>query len=180
MAIHSHHFRDTRGGYRGPGIPEADHLDTNPSVADYLEAFARASIDAGADAFQSTGVHVVRGIEIYKNRPIFYGLGEFVRQRDVDGLAGLGELRRDACDGCPFPAKYESFVAVSEFSGGRLTEVRLHPVELRYAAERMAHRGIPGIAPPDTAQRILTRLQELSAPYGTTIAIEGNIGVIRP
>ena len=180
VAIHSHHFRDTRGGYRGSGIPEADHLDTNPSVADYLEEFARASIDAGADAFQGTGVHVVRGIEIYKNRPIFYGLGEFVRQRDVDGLAGLGELRRDACDGCPFPAKYESFVAVSEFSGGRLTEVRLHPVELRYAAERMAHRGIPGIAPPDTAQRILTRLQELSAPYGTTIAIEGNIGVIRP
>ena len=58
--------------------------------------------------------------------------------------------------------------------------MRLHPVELRYDAARMAHRGIHRIAPPETAQRILTRLQELSAPYGTTIAIEGNIGVIRP
>jgi poly-gamma-glutamate synthesis protein (capsule biosynthesis protein) len=180
VAIHSHHFRDTTGGYRGLGVPEAEHLDTNPSVADYLEEFARAAIDAGADAFQGTGVHVVRGIEIYQNRPIFYGLGEFVRQRDVDGFSGLGELRRDACAGCPFPAKYESFIAISEFSGGTLTEVRLHPVELRYAAERMAHRGIPRIAPPATAQRILTRLQELSAPYGTTIAIVGNVGVIRP
>ena len=180
VAIHSHHFRDTRGGYRGPGVPEAEHLDTNPSVANYLEEFARASIDAGADAFQGTGVHVVRGIEIYKDRPIFYGLGEFVRQRDVDGFSGLGELRRDACDGCPFPAKYESFIAISEFSGGTLAEVRLHPVELRYAAERMAHRGIPRIAPPETGQRILTRLQELSAPYGTTITIENGIGIIRP
>ena len=180
VAIHSHHFRDAQGGYRGPGIAEAEHLDTNPSVADYLEEFARAAIDAGADAFQGTGVHVVRGIEIYQNRPIFYGLGEFVRQRDVDGFSGLGELRRDACQGCPFPAKYESFIAISEFSSGTLKEVRLHPVELRYAAKRMAHRGIPRIAPPETAQRILTRLQELSAPYGTTIAIEGNIGVIRP
>ena len=44
----------------------------------------------------------------------------------------------------------------------------------------MAHRGIPRIAPPETAQRILTRLQELSAAYGTTIAIEDDIGVIRP
>ena len=180
VAIHSHHFRDTKGGYRGHNVPEADHLDTNPSVADYLEEFARATIDAGADAFQGTGVHVVRGIEIYMNRPIFYGLGEFVRQRDVDGFSGLGELRRDACPGCPFPAKYESFIASSEFSGGTLTEVRLHPVELRYNAERMARRGIPRIAPPETAQRILTRLQALSAPYGTTIVIEGNIGVIRP
>ena len=51
---------------------------------------------------------------------------------------------------------------------------------LRYDAERMAHRGIPRIAPPETAQRILIRLQELSAAYGTTIAIEDDIGVIRP
>jgi len=180
VAIHAHHFRDTKGGYRGFNIPEADHLDTNPSVANYLEEFARAAIDAGADAFQGTGVHVVRGIEIYENRPIFYGLGEFVRQRDVDGFSGLGELRRDACPGCPFPAKYESFIAIAEFSNGRLSEVRLHPIELRYDAERMAHRGIPRIAPPETARRILVRLQELSAPYGTAITIENNVGLIRP
>ena len=180
VALHSHHFRETSGGYRGQGISEAEHLDTNPSVANYLEEFARATIDAGADVFQGTGVHVVRGIEIYANRPIFYGLGEFVRQRDVDGLSGLGELRRDSCDGCPFPAKYESFIAISEFSGNTLTEVRLHPVELRYAAARMAHRGIPRIAPPETARRILERLQSLSAPYGTTITIANNIGIIQP
>ena len=180
VALHSHHFRDARGGYRGPGIPEAEHLDTNPSIANYLEDFARASIDTGADLFQGTGVHVVRGIEIYNDRPIFYGLGEFVRQRDVDGLSGLGELQRDACAGCPFPVKYESFIAISEFVAGTLKEVRLHPIELGYAAERMAHRGIPRLAPPTTAQRILARLQELSAPYGTTITIEDNIGLIRP
>jgi poly-gamma-glutamate synthesis protein (capsule biosynthesis protein) len=29
------------------------------------------------------------------------------------------------------------------------------------------------------ARRILERLQRLSAPYGTTIAIEGGVGVIR-
>lgn len=180
LALHSHDFRDTRGGYRGFGIPEAEHLDTNPSIADYLPVLAKAAIDNGADVFQGTGVHVLRGIEIYGNRPIFYGLGEFIRQRDVGGLAGRGDLSRDSCAGCPFPAKYESVVAVSRFSGDRLVEVRLHPVELRYESQRLAHRGIPETAPPDVGRRILERLQELSAPLGTTIMIEGNVGVIRP
>jgi poly-gamma-glutamate synthesis protein (capsule biosynthesis protein) len=30
-----------------------------------------------------------------------------------------------------------------------------------------------------TAQRILTRLQKISEPFGTKIAIEGDIGIIR-
>jgi hypothetical protein len=34
-------------------------------------------------------------------------------------------------------------------------------------------------APPATAQRILQRLQKLSEPFGTRIAIENNVGVIR-
>ena len=180
VALHSHDFRDTRGGYRGYNIPEADHLDTNPSIADYLPVIAKAAIDNGADIFQGTGVHVLRGIEIYNNRPIFYGLGEFLRQRDIGGLAGRGDPSRDGCVGCPFPAKYESVVAVSEFQGDRLVEVRLYPVELRYESERMAHRGVPETAPADQGRRILERLQELSTPLGTRITIEGGVGYIRP
>ena len=176
VAIHSHHFRDAKGGDRGPGVPETDDLDVNPSVAGYLPVFAKASIDAGADAFLGTGVHVLRGIEIYKGRPIFYGLGEFFRQMDVVGLAGLG--RRRGGSNSP-PIKYESIVPVSRFEGGKLAEIRLHPIELTYDV-RMAHRGIPMLASPEAAQRILTRLQGQSAPYGTTITIDGNVGVIRP
>jgi poly-gamma-glutamate capsule biosynthesis protein CapA/YwtB (metallophosphatase superfamily) len=180
FAIHSHHFRDSSGGFRGIGIPEAEHLDTNPSIPDFHEQLARAVIDNGADMFQGTGVHALRGIEIYRNRPIFYGLGEFIRQMDIIGIAGRGDPTRDACAGCPFPVKYESVIAINRFDGDRLVEMRLHPVELRYDSPRMAHRGIPRIAPPETARQILTRLQELSQPYGTTIRIENNVGVIRP
>jgi len=181
VAIHAHHFLETKGGYRGDGIPPSEHLDTNSSIADYLPVFARAAIDNGADVFQGTGVHALRGIEIYNNRPIFYGLGEFFRQMDVIGLAGRGDPQRNV--GPPdaeFPVKYESIIAISEFEGGKLKEVRIHPIEARYDEEKLALRGIPRIAPPEIAQRILRRLQELSAPLGTTIRIEGNIGVIRP
>lgn len=76
--------------------------------------------------------------------------------------------------------KYESFIAVSRFQNGTLAEIRIHPVELRYDSDRLALRGILRIAPPDTARRILTRIQELSEPYGTTSRIDRNVGIIRP
>ncbi len=180
VAIHAHHFRDSTGGYRGEGIAAGEHLDTNPSIANYLPEFAHAAIDNGADLFQGTGVHALRGIEIYQDRPIFYGLGEFVRQMDVIGLTGRGDPQRSVGPpGYEFPVKFESIVAVNEFAGGRLREVRIHPIELRYDEEKLARRGIPRIAPPAVAQRILARLQELSAPLGTEIVIEGDVGIIR-
>ncbi len=190
LAIHSHHFHDTAGGERGLNTPENESIDTNPSIADYLPVLAKGAIDAGADAFLGTGVHVLRGIEIYKGRPIFYGLGEFFRQMDIIGLSGMGRGRGEgaaagAAEGgegreSDPPIKYESVVAVSRFEHGTLAEVRLHPVELTDRGVRLVHRGIPRLASPETARRILTRLQTLSAPLGTTITIENNIGVIRP
>jgi poly-gamma-glutamate synthesis protein (capsule biosynthesis protein) len=176
FAIHAHQFADTKGGERGPGVPETEDLDVNPSIADFLPTLAKAAIDAGADTFLGTGVHVLRGIEIYKGKPIFYGLGEFFRQMDVVGLSGLGRGRGD--ENSP-PIKYESIVALTTFRGGQVSEIKLHPVELADDV-RMAHRGIPRLASPQTAQRILTRLQKLSAPLGTTITIENNVGIIRP
>lgn len=45
--------------------------------AGFLRPLAHQMIDAGADAFLVTGIHHVAGIEIYRGRPIFYGLGNF-------------------------------------------------------------------------------------------------------
>jgi hypothetical protein len=113
------------------------------------------------------------------------GLGEFFRQMDVIGLSGMGVGRggEGAAGGegreSDPPIKYESIVAVSRFEHGQLSELRLHPVELTDQGVRLAHRGIPRLASPEGARRILMRLQTLSAPLGTTIAIEGNVGVVR-
>lgn len=177
VAIHSHQFADTKGGERGLNLPDSEDLDTNTSIADFLKEFAHATIDAGADVFQGTGVHVLRGIEIYKGRPIFYGLGEFFRQMDIVGLAAMGPRNRGESNSPPI--KYESIVAITRFDRGALTEVQLHPIELTDDV-RMAHRGIPRTASTAMAERILTRLQRLSEPLGTTITIQNNIGYIRP
>jgi poly-gamma-glutamate synthesis protein (capsule biosynthesis protein) len=100
---------------------------------------------------------------------------------DVIGLSGRGDPHRSM--GPPdaeFPVKFESIIAINEYAGGELKEVRIYPVEARYAETKLAQRGIPRIAPPVIAQRILRRLQALSAPLGTEIQIVGNIGIIRP
>jgi hypothetical protein len=42
-----------------------------------LRAFARTVVDAGADLVLGHGPHVVRGMEVYKNRLVAYSLGNF-------------------------------------------------------------------------------------------------------
>ena len=171
VAIHSHETHGADGVW-----PEID-----PLPGDFLPRFAKATIDNGADAFFGSGVHVLRGIEIYKDRPIFYGLGEFFRQMDIVGPAawgGRGQGGTFRGDRNSNPLKYESIVAVSEFAGGRLFQVRLYPTDLGHD-ERMAHRGVPRLASPEVARRVLDRLRKLSEPFGTTIDIEDGVGIIR-
>jgi len=48
--------------------------------AQFLQDFAHFCIDNGAHAVVGHGPHLLRPIEIYKDRPIFYSLGDFVLQ----------------------------------------------------------------------------------------------------
>jgi poly-gamma-glutamate capsule biosynthesis protein CapA/YwtB (metallophosphatase superfamily) len=45
---------------------------------------AHALIDAGADVVYGHSAHVLRGIEVYRGRPILYGTGDFVDDYAVD------------------------------------------------------------------------------------------------
>lgn len=47
-------------------------------LADYERAVAHAAIDAGADAVIAHHAHILRGVELYRGRPVFHGLGNFV------------------------------------------------------------------------------------------------------
>lgn len=65
-------------------------------------AFARAAVDAGADAVFCHGPHVPRAVEVYKDRFIAYSLGNFwtfgrFNLSGINGYAPIAdlELRRD-------------------------------------------------------------------------------------
>ena len=68
-------------------------------------------------------------------------------------------------------------MAVSHYEDGELAKVRLYPTELGVDGPD-SRLGIPRLAQPDKAQEILERMQRLSRDFGTTIDIEGYVGVI--
>ncbi|MBO0744447.1 MAG: CapA family protein [Candidatus Dormibacteraeota bacterium] len=53
-------------------------LHTPVTLAMYERPVAHAAIDAGADAVVSHHSHICHGIEVFRGRPIFHGLGNFV------------------------------------------------------------------------------------------------------
>jgi poly-gamma-glutamate synthesis protein (capsule biosynthesis protein) len=167
--------------------------------ADFIEAVAHAVIDAGADLFVGHGPHVLRGIEIYRDKPVFYSLsnfifqnetvrylpGDFYVQQDLEETHNTADAfdRRNERSRGGFPAQsiyWESVIAVPTFSDGSLAEIILYPITLGHGKPR-PQRGRPRLADAETGRRIIDKLAELSAPYGTKVEyVAGeNVGVIR-
>jgi poly-gamma-glutamate capsule biosynthesis protein CapA/YwtB (metallophosphatase superfamily) len=53
------------------------HWGLDKDILRYMTEIAHAAIDAGADAVVGHGPHYSLPVEVYKGRPIFYGLGSF-------------------------------------------------------------------------------------------------------
>ena len=164
----------------------------------WLAVFARKCIDTGATAFVIHGPHQIRGIEIYKGRPIFYSLGNFIFQNEtidpmpsdhyemfnLPNTALASDLYNARFEGgsTGFPSSpvwYESLVALPTFKGGQLIDLKLYPIDMQQKAPR-SQRGTPRLADEATGRRILQRITELSAAFGTALRIENGVGVWRP
>jgi len=68
-------------------------------VAEYQIDIAHAAIDAGADLIVQHHAHILKGIEVYRGKTIFYGLGNFALEvhfmtKEWANLPGVKELRR--------------------------------------------------------------------------------------
>ena len=179
MSVHSH---ETGG--------------TQEEPAEFLKTFARRCVDEGADAVLGHGPHFLRGVEVYKNRPIFYSLGNFIFQNEAIPRLPADQYERAGLDNTATPADFydlrsqndtrgfpadamfwESVVAVIHLNRNGPGEVRLHPIELGFRKPR-SNRGRPVLASEDAGRRILKTLQELSEPYGTQVKLVNGIGVI--
>ncbi|KON29649.1 hypothetical protein AC482_05985 [miscellaneous Crenarchaeota group-15 archaeon DG-45] len=188
VAVHNH-------VKRRPGVMYFD--DTLEHIAGFVEAFSRAAVDAGADAVLGTGTHCLNGIEIYRGRPIFYGLGNFIYQsyrsnpRPYDWYEARGLHEETHPDESGAISLYPSLTGAAEerrirrlttsvvaeivYDNGRLRQVVLYPIE----TPRHEHRGgRPILASGPKADEILGRLSGLSAEYGTTIDVDRGIGRI--
>ena len=72
-------FRDDIAALRpGVGVLVAScHWGLGKEVLQYMKEIAHAAVDAGADIVVGHGPHYSLPVEVYKGRPIFYGLGSF-------------------------------------------------------------------------------------------------------
>ncbi|MBM3292039.1 CapA family protein, partial [Candidatus Bathyarchaeota archaeon] len=183
-------------GFRAPASYRNLELPPNE-----VKDFAHKIIDSGADVYIGHGPHVLRGIEIYHDKPIFYSLGNFVFQstlirRQPGDLFDQWELttdnstpelyeKREAPPAVFFedPAYWESVVAEVDFRDGKLKEIRLIPIILDYdkskpLSEQRTHAGVPRLANGEKAENIIKKISHLSKLYGTIIESQDGIGII--
>jgi len=172
--------------------------------AEFIEEFARATIDAGAHAFIGHGHHAMRGIEIRAGRPIFYSLGNFIFQNETVQKMPAdfydryfdnpyehtpGEAFNTRQDSPPRPGYPEhpwftedekywmSFLPEMSFEGDELSSLKLYPIDLGQNKPR-SQRGRPMLADGELSDKILKTITKLSKAYGTEIKVEDGIGYI--
>jgi hypothetical protein len=150
----------------------------------WLEDFARQAIERGAHMVFVHGQHRILGIELYRGRPIFYSMGDFVYEVEhisrfpAEEYARLG-LAPDATlsdwkaakrkRGLPRKRRvFEGFTTSICVSGGRVSQIRLIPTDLQFDAGG-EDRGRPQLASPELGRRIVETVAQRSRRYGTSI-----------
>lgn len=63
-----------------------EHTD---ELTGYQPVMARQFIDAGADGVIGSHPHVLQGMEFYQGKPIFYSLGNFIFNREIERTAAV-------------------------------------------------------------------------------------------
>jgi poly-gamma-glutamate capsule biosynthesis protein CapA/YwtB (metallophosphatase superfamily) len=111
-------------------------------------AFAHHLIEEGVALVHGHSSHHVKGIEVFKNRLILYGCGDFLT--DYEGISGYEEFRGDLV--------LMYFVELDS-RNGQLVSARLVPMKMRrFRLERAA---------ATDAESLSDLLNELGTPFGT-------------
>jgi 2',3'-cyclic-nucleotide 2'-phosphodiesterase (5'-nucleotidase family) len=121
-----------------------------------LPMFSRTVIDAGADLVLGHGPHVMRGMEVYKDRLIAYSLGNFATY-------GWFQLAGETALTMVLEVK---IAADGKFLGGKINSARLEG------------RGIPVLDPTKMGLKVVKTLSETDFP--TTAPKIADDGTITP
>jgi len=107
-------------------------VHTPAKLAPYERPIAQAAIDAGADVVVGHHAHIARGIELYRNKPIFHGLGNgcvvtraLSPSQSHPARAAWARRRREVFGFEPDPA-YELAPFHPEAVNALLARVRVH------------------------------------------------------
>jgi poly-gamma-glutamate synthesis protein (capsule biosynthesis protein) len=176
--------------------------DGNPAEPPaFLQDWAHAAIDHGADVVAISGPHHVAPVELYRNRPVLYGLGNFFwcdMQEPIqryfydESRALIGERFADVravtdadlmevlnADAFGNDATFRGVLARVRLGPDGLEELRLHPVDLG-RDEPITRRGVPRTPDAEVAEAVLDEVRSMSLPFGVDLKIDDRIGVVQP
>lgn len=171
------------------------------SMEKFVPSLCREVIDAGADAVLGHGPHRLEGIEIYKDKPIFYSLSDFFQQNDqvlrqptdfyerfeVNADAAVADAldaRNEWNEGArrrsyvESPLSWEAILpsCTFDFKTRKLIDLKLYPVDCGWLRPRPQR--FPMMAKGERGEQIIKRITDLSTPYSTKITYEKGIGKV--
>jgi gamma-polyglutamate biosynthesis protein CapA len=117
------------------------------------KTIAHLSIDSGADIVIGHHPHVLQGLEMYKGKPVFYSLGNFVFDNQIP----------EGTD--------QTLIVKLDIKNKRYNGLELTPVKIDNCR--------PGIAENDEAKTILERFVKYSKNMNANIKISGNKGFVK-
>ncbi|HEX3535610.1 MAG TPA: CapA family protein [Stellaceae bacterium] len=138
--------------HRADFVVASCHWGLGEEVLDYMTEIAHAAINAGADIVIGHGPHYSLPVEVYRGKPIFYGLGSFSFHTGHGG--------RQHGDWIGMMAKVE--VGASEVREARF----------RFVRHNAANETVPCALADEGAN--LDRLAQQSAARGAALSPEGD------
>lgn len=147
------------GAYKRPGDVAVLSIHWGPNwgyeIGPAERAFAHQLIDGGIDIVHGHSSHHAKGIEVYGERLILYGCGDFLN--DYEGIAGYESFR---------PELGLMYLPTLEAGSGRLQELLLVPT--RIARLRV------NLADENDAAWLQALLEWEGRPFGTRIERRGS------
>ena len=160
------------------------------NIPEFISEFCHWCIDKGAHSVIGHGPHRLRGIEVYKECPIFYSLGDFILQlysveiapedfyqkyglTSSDGIYNLlktrsknftiGLMEREVMQ--------EAIIPYWEMENGKLKKLELLPITC-YKNDDASITGLPVVG---SEEKIMERLEELSQPFGVKMELKNGV-----
>ena len=160
--------------------------DAKENPSEFLKEFAHRCIDMGAHAIVGHGPHLLRPIEVYKDCPIFYSLGDFVLQLysielapedffNKHGLTSastvhelLKKRSKDFTVGLMTDKRmFRSVIPYWETEGTKLKKIILMPIEMSMDGNK-SENGLPRRS---YNREIFDYLAKMCEPYGTKLKL---------
>lgn len=148
-----------------------NHFWSSPKTltAEWQRNWAKLCIDSGASIYVSHGVPLLHGIEVYKNCPIFYSLGNFIFHTKTP----IGHYE---------PEVWESVIIECTIKENKVESIELVPIILNEGnsdhRDFLQTRGRPSIAQGPNAIKIINKLTDISKSFDTRIEVRNDIGVV--